>query len=131
MLALVSLPTAGLPKGYPSVPMRGLSGSVDMPLVGLGTWLYNSSVAHGALASALSIGYRHVDTAFGYGNQEGVGAALKSSGLQRDEFFITSKVPGGLNASATTAALDASLVQLGVEQIDLMLLHWPAKARAH
>ena len=52
------------------------------------------------------------------------------SGLQRDEFFVTSKVPGGLNTSATTAALDASLVQLGVEQIDLMLLHWPAKDKA-
>ena len=101
-----------------------------MPMIGLGTWQYNDTLAQASLATAFSMGYRHVDTAYGYENQVGVGKALAASGLPLNELFITSKVPGGLNASATTAALDASLVQLGVAQVDLMLLHWAAKTKA-
>jgi len=99
-------------------------------MIGLGTWQYNDTLAQASLATAFSMGYRHVDTAYGYENQVGVGKALAASGLPLNELFITSKVPGGLNASATTAALDASLVQLGVAQVDLMLLHWAAKTKA-
>ena len=64
--------------------------------------------------------------ALGYGNQLGVGAALASSGLPREDVWITSKIPGGLNASATRAALDESVSELGVPYVDLMLLHYPA-----
>jgi diketogulonate reductase-like aldo/keto reductase len=99
-------------------------------MIGLGTWQYNDTLAQASLVTAFSMGYRHVDTAYGYENQVGVGKALAASGLPLNELFITSKVPGGLNASATTAALDASLVQLGVAQVDLMLLHWAAKTKA-
>ena len=60
------------------------------------------------------------------GNQEGVGAALARQSLRRDEYFVTSKIPGGLNASATTAALEQSLEELKLPYVDLMLLHWPA-----
>jgi hypothetical protein len=66
------------------------------------------------------------------GNQEGVGAALARQSLSREDFFVTSKIPGGLNASATTAALDQALQQLKLRYVDLMLLHWPgigAKSR--
>lgn len=66
------------------------------------------------------------------GNQEGVGAALARQSLRRDEYFVTSKIPGGLNASATTSALEQSLAQLKLPYVDLMLLHWPgsgAKSR--
>ena len=66
------------------------------------------------------------------GNQEGVGAALARQILRRDEYFVTSKIPGGLNASATTSALEQSLAQLKLPYVDLMLLHWPgsgAKSR--
>lgn len=99
---------------------------MDMPLVGLGTWQYNDSVAEYAVTEALKAGFRHIDTALGYKNQQGVGAALKKSQLPRHEFFVTSKIPGGLNSSATEAALDQALQQLGLSYIDLMLIHFPA-----
>jgi len=125
-LMLVQLATAGLPRHYPSVPIKGRSGVVAMPLYGLGTWLYNSTVAEMAATMALGMGYRHIDTAFGYDNQDGVGRALKNSGLQRKEYFITSKIPGGLNASATMATANQCLKQLGLSYVDLMLVHFPA-----
>merc|ERR1719162_1426837 len=101
-----------------------------MPLFGIGTWQYNDTVTQAAVATAFKLGYRHVDTAFDYGNLVGVGKALKASGVSREEFFVTSKVPGGLNASASTLALDQSLDQLGLEFVDLMLIHWPAGMNA-
>jgi len=97
-----------------------------MPLVGLGTWQYNSSLAESVTQAALKIGYRHIDTALIYANQVGVGRALLNSGIPREEYFITSKIPGGLNASATRAALDQGLQQLNHSYVDLMLIHFPA-----
>ncbi len=68
------LATSDLPTGYPTVPIRGVSGKpVRMPMIGLGTWLYPDAVAQSAVTTAFSLGYRHVDTAFGYKNQGGVG----------------------------------------------------------
>ena len=129
-LLLGSVVVDALPAGYPSVPMRGITGGITpMPLIGLGTWQYNSSEAEAAIATAFSVGYRHVDTALGYANQVGVGHALKTLALPRDEYFVTSKVPGGLNASATTAALELSLQQLQLDHVDLMLLHFPNGGR--
>eukprot|EP00928_Gymnodinium_smaydae_P061956 TRINITY_DN45906_c0_g1_i1.p1 TRINITY_DN45906_c0_g1~~TRINITY_DN45906_c0_g1_i1.p1 ORF type:complete len:347 (-),score=27.82 TRINITY_DN45906_c0_g1_i1:265-1239(-) len=125
-IAYVGTLVHALPTKYPSVPMRGLKGNVPMPLVGVGTWQYNSSLAESVTKAAFEIGYRHVDTALGYNNQEGVGAALKQVGLKREDFFVTSKIPGGLNTSATHAALDLSLKQLDLEHVDLMLIHFPA-----
>ena len=63
-----------------------------MPMIGLGTWQYNDTLAQASLATAFSMGYRHVDTAYGYENQVGVGKALAASGLPLNELFITSKV---------------------------------------
>lgn len=117
---------AGLPSDYPSVPMNGISGKVQMPLFGVGTWQYNSTVAAGAVETAFKLGYRHVDTAFDYDNQVGVGQGLRASGLTREEYFVTSKIPGGLNASATTQALDQCLKDLALDHVDLMLIHWPS-----
>eukprot|EP00931_Biecheleriopsis_adriatica_P087454 TRINITY_DN61919_c0_g1_i1.p2 TRINITY_DN61919_c0_g1~~TRINITY_DN61919_c0_g1_i1.p2 ORF type:complete len:341 (-),score=81.59 TRINITY_DN61919_c0_g1_i1:78-947(-) len=97
-----------------------------MPMVGLGTWQYNSSTTEKAIISAFELGYRHIDTAYVYQNQDGVGQALKKMNLERDGFFVTSKIPGGLNASATAAAGDLCLEQLGLESVDLMLIHFPA-----
>jgi len=126
--ACMGLAAAGLPDGYPSVPMNGLKGEMKMPLVGLGTWQYNDTVAEQATLDAFKIGYRHVDTALGYGNQVGVGKALKTikKGLERDLFFVTSKIPGGTNASATRANLDEAMEQLQLDYVDLMLVHFPA-----
>lgn len=95
-----------------------------MPMVGLGTWLYDSARAKRAVELALSVGYTHVDTALMYGNQKGVGEAL--SGRARDSYFLTTKIPGGLNFTETTAAITQDLEELNVDYIDLLLVHFPA-----
>mmetsp|Transcript_35506 Transcript_35506/g.79597 ORF Transcript_35506/g.79597 Transcript_35506/m.79597 type:complete len:317 (+) Transcript_35506:49-999(+) len=117
---------AALPADFPTVPMKGIDGPMRMPLYGIGTWEYNDTVAEAATLSAFQQGYRHVDTAWGYKNQVGVGKALAAAQVPREEYFVTSKIPGGLNASATTATLDECLTQLGLEYVDLMLIHFPA-----
>mmetsp|Transcript_32197 Transcript_32197/g.95881 ORF Transcript_32197/g.95881 Transcript_32197/m.95881 type:complete len:322 (+) Transcript_32197:69-1034(+) len=126
LAAWVGLAGAGLPADYPSVPMRGVRGDVRMPLVGIGTWQYNSSTTSRAVAEAFKLGYRHVDTALIYQNQKGVAEALRRSGLRREEYFVTTKIPGGLNASATAAAADQCLSELGLDFVDLLLVHFPA-----
>jgi 2,5-diketo-D-gluconate reductase A len=136
-LLLAGLCRAELPSGYPSVPVRGAAGVVDYPLIGLGSWQYNNSYAEEALVSAFAQGYRHIDTALVYGNHAGVGAGLAKSRLARDQYFITTKVPpGGTPAAAgfpgagspvaTNAA--TALRELGVDYVDMMLLHWPSGA---
>jgi 2,5-diketo-D-gluconate reductase A len=77
----------------------------------------------------LEAGYRHIDTAAAYGNEEGVGAALASSGLSRDEYFVASKLWSPQpDPNATVAAFEASLERLGLDHVDLYLLHWPVTA---
>lgn len=97
-----------------------------MPLVGLGTWQYANDEAYGAVLSALKLGYTHVDTALVYENQVGVGKAIIDSGRARDSLFVTSKIPGGLNTSATMDALAQGMAQLQLDYVDLMLIHYPA-----
>lgn len=119
-----------LPHGYPSIPMNGVKATIDMPLMGVGTWKYNDTVAAQTVMDAFKVGYRHVDTAFVYKNQAGVGhglvVAVQARGLKRGDYFVTSKVPGGLNETATWAALEECLKLLNLEYVDLMLIHWPA-----
>ena len=109
-----------------NIPTVKLAGDVEMPMAGLGTWQYNDSVAYDAVSKAMNLGYTHVDCALGYGNQVAVGKALKDSGRTRDSYFITSKIPGGLNASAATEQLNLALQQLQLDYVDLMLVHFPA-----
>jgi len=108
------------------VPTIDLEPGVAFPMVGLGTWQYNDSVAEAAVSTALKLGYTHIDTAWGYKNQVGVGKAIGQSGRTRESLFITSKVPGGLTYAEVTANLQESLDQLGLEQVDLVLTHFPA-----
>jgi len=125
---------AGAAVARAAVPSVTIAPGVEMPLVGLGTWLYNSTVARAATLSALGMGYTHIDTAFGYNNQIGVGEALKASGLSRQQLFIVSKIPGGLTEQEAAQQLDQSLEQLfpssgaaeGPRYVDLMLVHFPA-----
>lgn len=111
-------------------PTREIAPNVHMPLVGLGTWLYNSSRAEAAVAAALALGYTHVDGAYGYKNSDGVGRALNAhlarTGRPRSDLFLTSKIPGGLSAAEATQTLEANLAQFQVEYVDLMLVHYPA-----
>jgi diketogulonate reductase-like aldo/keto reductase len=107
----------------PSVP---LGGPVDMPLLGFGTWQIRGSAAYDAVREALEAGYRHLDTATMYGNEAEVGRALRDSGVPRDEVFVTTKLPPD-RAGQERATLDASLAALGVDAVDLWLIHWPPR----
>jgi 2,5-diketo-D-gluconate reductase A len=101
-----------------------IASKVEMPLVGLGTWLASGREAYDAVVAALEAGYRHIDTATMYGNEDQVGSALAASGVPRDEVFITTKLPPA-RAGAARETLAASLEALGLEQLDLWLIHWP------
>lgn len=105
----------------------GLSNGVRMPRLGLGT--YRSAQGgdvEASVAAALEIGYRSIDTASLYGNEEGIGAALRASGVPRDEIFITSKVGNSEQGyNSTLHAFDRSLHRLGLDHLDLYLIHWP------
>ncbi|MBI5232489.1 MAG: aldo/keto reductase [Coriobacteriales bacterium] len=99
-----------------------------MPQFGLGTYKDSTAEAVRAVSYALSIGYRMVDTASLYQNEEGVGRAVAESGLRREDVFITSKVWNAEQGyGGTLAALDRSLRRLGTDYLDLYLVHWPIK----
>ena len=85
-----------------------------------------SSVAEAATLTALNMGYTHIDTALGYLNQDGIARAIKSSGRSRSSFFITSKIPGGLSEKDAASNLTLAVSQLGLDYVDLMLVHFPA-----
>jgi diketogulonate reductase-like aldo/keto reductase len=102
---------------------------VRMPLLGLGTWLITGREAYQAVRRALDIGYRHIDTATMYGNEDQVGRALADSGLPREAVFITTKLPPG-SAGHERTTIEASLRALSAENVDLWLIHWPPAGRA-
>jgi 2,5-diketo-D-gluconate reductase A len=105
------------------------SGDVLMPALGFGTWQLDNGSARPLVEQALEVGYRHIDTAQIYRNERDVGAAIAASGLKRDDIFLTTKVwtdhfaDGDLQRSA-----EKSLEKLGVDHVDLLLLHWPKPA---
>jgi 2,5-diketo-D-gluconate reductase A len=104
--------------------MRPLADGTHIPLLGLGVWqIPNGPRCVNAVRWALELGYRHIDSAQAYGNEESVGRALKESGVPRDEVFITTKFWPG--AKDPVAEAERSLSRLGVEYIDLYLIHWP------
>jgi 2,5-diketo-D-gluconate reductase A len=105
-----------------AIPTIKLNTGAELPMVSLGTWQLDSATAETAVKTALQAGFNHIDTANNYNNQDGVGRALK--GVDRSSYFLTTKVPPG-NAAATAKALQADLDQLGVEYVDLMLVHFP------
>jgi diketogulonate reductase-like aldo/keto reductase len=107
-----------------------LNNGVKMPLFGLGTWAATGKAGRRAVVWALEAGYRLVDTASSYGNESEVGEAIRESGLARDEIFLTTKVwPAEFGYEATLRAFEASRRRLGVERVDLYLLHWPGDDR--
>ena len=100
-----------------------------MPLLGFGTWQIRNSAAPEVTAQALEAGYRHIDTATAYHNESGIGKALASSALARDVVFVTTKLPPG-RAGRERRTLEESLSKLGVDYVDLWLVHWPPNGRA-
>lgn len=101
--------------------------NVRVPVIGLGTWPLRGNECRDAVLDALEIGYRHIDTAQSYKNEAAVGAAVVDSGLPRDEVFVTTKIDARNNAPALVrSSTEASLRRLGIEYIDLLLIHWPS-----
>ena len=101
--------------------------AVEMPLIGAGTWQYNDTVSYQSVCQALEAGYTFVDTAFGYGNQKGVGLAIRDCwNGKREDLFVMTKIPGGLNASLVHAAHTQNLMQLGLDYVDHLMTHFPA-----
>ncbi len=100
---------------------------ISIPKLGLGTWKLAGAEGQAAVESAIALGYRHIDTADRYGNEEAVGAGLKASGVARGDLFVTSKVWfDNLAPDAIRRSLDGSLRKLGTGHLDLFLVHWPA-----
>lgn len=95
-----------------------------MPLIGFGTWQITGDEARQSVLWALEAGYRHLDTATVYGNEREVGAGLAESGIPRDQVFITTKVPP-MRAGEERETLEQSLEALGIDHLDLWLIHWP------
>nr|MDT0662240.1 aldo/keto reductase [Micromonospora sp. DSM 115978] len=110
----------------PSVP---LPGEVAMPLLGFGTWQATGGEGYDAVRRALDAGYRHLDTATMYGNEDEVGRAVRDSGVPREDIFITTKLPPE-RAGQERETIEASLAALGVEFVDLWLIHWPPRDAA-
>jgi diketogulonate reductase-like aldo/keto reductase len=107
-----------------NVPVRRLGDGHEIPLLGLGVWqIPNGPECVNAVRWALELGYRHVDTAQAYGNEESVGQALRDSGLAREDVFVTTKFFPGARDPA--AELEGSLSRLDVDYVDLYIVHWP------
>ena len=102
------------------------TGPVEIPTVGFGVWQVPDAEVDAAVSAALEAGYRHVDTARLYGNEAGVGRALAASDVDRDDVFVTTKVWNDDHGrDATLAAFDGSMQRLGLDVLDLFLIHWP------
>jgi 2,5-diketo-D-gluconate reductase A len=110
------------------VPEITLNDGTSIPQLGLGTYRLDDETAHRVVAEALEIGYRHIDTATIYKNEKGVGRAIRESGIPRDDLYITTKLWNGDQPKARDA-ISSSLDRLGLEHVDLYLIHWPAPER--
>ncbi|MBO2457490.1 aldo/keto reductase [Actinomadura violacea] len=103
-----------------------LSNGVEIPRLGLGTWFIDDDKAADAVRAAVQIGYRNVDTAQAYGNERGVGEGVRTSGVPREELFVSTKLAAEIkDYDRALAAIDGSLVKLDLDRIDLMLIHSP------
>lgn len=109
-----------------AIPTRTLSDGIEVPAIGCGTFMMEDGEATAAVASAIDAGYRLIDTAVHYENEEAVGDAIQRSGISRDEIFVITKVPGRAHAfDQAIACAHESLARLGLEQLDMLLIHWP------
>jgi 2,5-diketo-D-gluconate reductase A len=108
------------------LPSVTLHDGIEMPQLGFGVFQVPPEGTQGAVELALAAGYRHIDTAAAYRNEKGVGAALAASGLPREDYFVTTKLWNSQQGhDSTLAAFEASLDRLGLDHVDLYLIHWP------
>ncbi|RIK44855.1 MAG: oxidoreductase [Chloroflexi bacterium] len=113
-----------------SIPTLRFSNGYTMPQIGLGTATLDDDQIAPLIVTAIEAGYRHIDTAYRYGNQRGVGKGLRDSGIPREEVFVTTKLDGEFQGNERAiAGLDECLRQLGLDYVDLLLIHWPLPQR--
>jgi 2,5-diketo-D-gluconate reductase A len=111
-------------------PLIKLNDGYSIPQVGLGTWPLDDDQAAAAVVHAVEAGYRHIDTAVKYGNEQGVGNGVRACGVDRSELFITTKLDGQFQGNdRAVEGLEGSLRRLGLDYVDLLLIHWPLPAR--
>src|SRR6478609_9810429 len=114
----------------PNVTLTAGNSTVDIPQLGFGVWQVPDDGATAAVTTALEVGYRSIDTARIYDNEAGVGRALAATDVSRDEIFLTTKVwNDDQGYDQTLRAFDASAKRLGVDYVDLYLIHWPTPAK--
>ncbi len=113
-----------------STPVIDLNSGTSVPQLGLGVWQASDEETERAVTAALDAGYRHIDTAAAYGNEEAVGRGLASSPVPREDVFVTTKLWNADHGhDPALAAFDASLRRLGTDYVDLYLIHWPLQDR--
>jgi len=106
--------------------MKKLSNGVEIPVPALGTWFIDDDKVEEAVKSAVKLGYRHIDTAQAYGNEQGVGKGIRSCDVPREQIFVTSKVAAEYKTYEEAAAsIDRSLANMGLDYIDMMIIHSP------
>ncbi|MET0480306.1 MAG: aldo/keto reductase [Mycetocola sp.] len=111
-------------------PVLPLNSGTTIPQVGFGVFKVDPSETERIVSDALELGYRHIDTAAIYGNEEGVGRAIAASGIPREDLFITTKLwNSDQGTKSAHAAIDSSLEKLGLDFVDLYLIHWPTPRR--
>ncbi|MDO4163486.1 MAG: aldo/keto reductase [Bacteroides sp.] len=133
LLAMTGLVSAASPakaqETGKNIPTITLNNGVQMPQLGVGTFLVKDDAAE-RVAHAIKAGFRLIDTAQGYGNEKEVGEGIRLSGIDRGELFITTKVnTTEMRAGTVRQSLDKSLADLGMDYIDLVLIHWPVQGR--
>ena len=111
------------------IPRIDLNDGTSMPVIGFGVFTIPADEAAGTVGEALRVGYRSIDTAWGYFNEEGVGKAIRESGIDRDDIHVTTKVWNSYQGrEKTLESFEASMANLGLDRLDLLLIHWPAPA---
>ena len=109
-----------------SIPQHTLNDGTTIPAIGLGTWPMDDAEAERAVTTALHAGYRLIDTAANYRNETGVGRAVAGAGVPREEIVVTTKLPGRHHGyEETLASFEESRARLGLDHVDLYLIHWP------
>lgn len=113
-----------------TIPNLRLNDGHSIPQIGLGTASLDDATVAPVLVTAIEAGYRHIDTAYRYGNQRGVGKGIRDSGIRREELFVTTKLDGEFQGNERAlAGLDECLRQLDLDYVDLLLIHWPLPQR--
>ncbi|MBL8594760.1 MAG: aldo/keto reductase [Devosia sp.] len=113
-----------------AVPSLTLRDGNSIPQLGLGVWQVDPAITARVVSDAIAVGYRSIDTAEGYQNEEGVGEAIKRASVPRSELFVTSKLRNGGHArDLALTSFDATMKALGLEQLDLFLIHWPVPSQ--